>query len=686
MKKVSIIIPVCNVENHLNRAILSALNQTYCNIEIILVDDGSTDNSGILCDDWQKKDDRIRVIHQKNGGLSAARNTGLDIASGDYIYFFDSDDHIKENLLEQVVPYLDSGIELAAFNYYSVRDNEFTRSSLYAQKHIFSSDEERLEFITENLCNYTIGWEVWSRIFVKRIIDKHHIRFADNNKIFAEDLYFSLCYMAHADKIVCMKDCLYYYTLRNDSIMRQDLHKNNCGRFSLLSEAVYEHYRQNNCDFLLKYFPLIHWAIMKPEIQRRCKISGIRKMPEEISAAIQNYDFFQSNLKKAKEMLQMSGALTSAAIMRNKALIDYVLNGNLFRFGLISKGSKVWSKCRLFKNHSKKHRLAESEIKTFLKNPKRIYFLGTEEFGNTGDYLINEAINEFLQKNFPEYKILEVSVNEYERYRPFLLKYMTPEDIIILPGGGNWGDRYPAAENTRLDIIRNWKDLPIIIFPQTICYSCSEEGKRALATAQKIIDQAKNLVICTRENISCKIAEKSFKAPVFLIPDIVFSKDIKRSEERKENKILWCMRNDLESVLPPEDQKILYSACRKLSEDIERIDLQLPFDVFKKERRTEIDRIMKRLFQGDLLITDRLHGMICAAIIGLPCIVFPNFNHKIKSSYEWISQLSYIRFVNDVNEAIELLPDLLKMENCQFDSSSLQPYFEKLKHIISEHI
>ena len=92
MAKVSIIIPVYNVAPYLDRCVQSACNQTYRNIEIILVDDGSTDESGEMCDRWAEKDSRVRVVHKKNGGLSDARNTGLDIAHGKYILFLDSDD------------------------------------------------------------------------------------------------------------------------------------------------------------------------------------------------------------------------------------------------------------------------------------------------------------------------------------------------------------------------------------------------------------------------------------------------------------------------------------------------------------------------------------------------------------------------------------------------------------------
>ena len=97
---VSIIIPVYNVEKYLDKAVQSAADQTYKNIEILLIDDGSKDKSGFLCDEWKKKDDRITVVHKENGGLSSARNAALDICNGDYIYFLDSDDYIDTEAIE----------------------------------------------------------------------------------------------------------------------------------------------------------------------------------------------------------------------------------------------------------------------------------------------------------------------------------------------------------------------------------------------------------------------------------------------------------------------------------------------------------------------------------------------------------------------------------------------------------
>lgn len=99
---ISIVVPVYNVENYLDRCVKSIIAQVYTNIEIILVDDGSSDNSGKICEKWKEKDKRIIVIHKKNGGLSSARNAGIEIAKGKYIAFVDSDDYISKNMYSEL--------------------------------------------------------------------------------------------------------------------------------------------------------------------------------------------------------------------------------------------------------------------------------------------------------------------------------------------------------------------------------------------------------------------------------------------------------------------------------------------------------------------------------------------------------------------------------------------------------
>ena len=140
--KISVIIPVYNVEKYLKRCLDSVVNQTYKNLEIILVDDGSTDKSGNICDEYAAKDKRIIVIHKENGGLSDARNKGLDICTGDYISFIDSDDWIENGFYEYVVNNVKDN-DLLIFDYY-ITNGKFSKWIKYKNTEVELSKEKCL--------------------------------------------------------------------------------------------------------------------------------------------------------------------------------------------------------------------------------------------------------------------------------------------------------------------------------------------------------------------------------------------------------------------------------------------------------------------------------------------------------------------------------------------------------------
>ena len=188
--KISIIIPVYGVEAYLPACVESVLHQTFSDYEVILVDDGSPDGCGALCDAYAKQDLRFRVIHKENGGLSSARNAGLEIARGEYVYFLDSDDTIDSDLLRTVVEHMDRGLDLLAFRYRYLRNDclQEPGREILTGEFLLTNQEEKLEFLEQILIPCKIGWEAWSRVFVREKIEKYGLRFEDNRKIFAEEL------------------------------------------------------------------------------------------------------------------------------------------------------------------------------------------------------------------------------------------------------------------------------------------------------------------------------------------------------------------------------------------------------------------------------------------------------------------------------------------------------------------
>lgn len=309
---ISIIIPVYNVEKYLNRCVDSVLAQTFTDFELILVDDGSTDNSGKICDEYAEKDSRICVIHKQNSGPSDARNAGLDVAKGEYIYFVDSDDYVESDLLEKIIPYMQEGCQLVSFEFLIESDDGSVKPFVYfasGSYHSFKAIEDRLDFITDIFMKYGIGFEVWSRVFDRNIIEKYNLRFEDNT-IFAEDMYFILCYLAHIEKIYALKDNFYHHCLRKDSIMSRNRDKFNLKRFDQLAQAILTHYKKSeSCQYLVENFPLIYLAIFEHAEKILKSASGetdIRYIKSAIYEELDDAAFFRTNirnLKKHKDLL-----------------------------------------------------------------------------------------------------------------------------------------------------------------------------------------------------------------------------------------------------------------------------------------------------------------------------------------------------------------------------------------------
>lgn len=208
---VSVIVPVYNVEKFLDKCIKSIIAQTYKKLQIILVDDGSIDNSGCICDKYATIDDRIIVVHQKNRGLSGARNRGLEIAKGEYIYFIDSDDWIEKSLIEDnldlIIKY---DLDMVIFGYYKEDVNN-------RKKCLQGNKEWSTKEIIDKLINVDIEPCVWNKLYRRKVL--HNVKFPIGRNV--EDLYVLGNILMNCSKIKCNEVCYYHYNrLNNESITK----------------------------------------------------------------------------------------------------------------------------------------------------------------------------------------------------------------------------------------------------------------------------------------------------------------------------------------------------------------------------------------------------------------------------------------------------------------------------------
>ena len=218
---ITIIVAAYNIENYLPRCLDSILSQTYHNLEIIVVDDGSVDETGKICDEYAGKDSRIRVIHQGNMGLSGARNSGLKIATGDYIGYVDGDDYIEpvmyENMLEACVK---NDAQLAICAYRQI-GNEHAANSFSGKRYVLTREEALEIYICDNK-PYHIYNAVWSKLFRKDIIKG--MEFPLGHK--SEDIPYTTKALINTTTCVFVDEPYYNYVVdREDSIMNQNIHE-----------------------------------------------------------------------------------------------------------------------------------------------------------------------------------------------------------------------------------------------------------------------------------------------------------------------------------------------------------------------------------------------------------------------------------------------------------------------------
>ena len=246
MKKVSIIVPIYNKENSIKRCVDSILTQEYKNIELILIDDGSTDKSPKICDNYKKKDNRVVVIHKKNAGVSSARNDGIKIATGNYIQFVDADDYITKDSTKILMRSIsEKNCGLAITHFYRVVGKNVAKKGAIDEKMILNK-ADFAEFMIENPADYYYG-VLWNKIFKKEIIDKYDVKM-DETLSFCEDFIFNLEYMLHIDKISVNPVPTYYYVKTEGSLIAQGFNISDIVRMKLNVIEYYDNFYKSIYD------------------------------------------------------------------------------------------------------------------------------------------------------------------------------------------------------------------------------------------------------------------------------------------------------------------------------------------------------------------------------------------------------------------------------------------------------
>lgn len=242
----SIVVSIYNIERYIERCINSIINQTYSNLEIILIDDGSTDMSGEFCDSFAKMDNRIKVIHKKNEGLGMARNTGLNVASGEYICFFDGDDYIDLDTFNILNNYLnEKPVDITIFGWNDLnKKNVITRKVIPNANKKYFYNEEILEQILPQLIYGTsnkynienLMMSAWSSCYSLNLIKENDWKFTSEREVISEDVYSLLGLYKNVKSVGLINKALYFYCTNETSlthIFRKD-------RFDKIKDFYYK--------------------------------------------------------------------------------------------------------------------------------------------------------------------------------------------------------------------------------------------------------------------------------------------------------------------------------------------------------------------------------------------------------------------------------------------------------------
>lgn len=211
---ISVVIPAYNAEVYIGRCLGSIQKQTYNNLEIIVVDDGSSDNTAQIVQDVKKKDHRVRLIKKENEGVSAARNDGVAAASGKYVYFIDSDDFVDSFIIEKLYQAINSKAQLSVCGFTTVfMDKEDAPFSLY-EKISMISIKQYLEKMSQYLYSVYYG-SLWNKMYLTEIIKENKLEFRKDISL-AEDFIFNLDYLQYVKTVTMLPECMYYYYQGNE--------------------------------------------------------------------------------------------------------------------------------------------------------------------------------------------------------------------------------------------------------------------------------------------------------------------------------------------------------------------------------------------------------------------------------------------------------------------------------------
>lgn len=634
MKKISIIIPIYNVEEYLSECLDSVVNQTYKNLEIICVNDCSTDNSLKILKNYARQDLRIRIIeHEKNKGLGPARNTGIDNANGDYIFFLDSDDYVKNDVIEKLYDKITETKSDLVFSqteaFTFLKDEETINRIKYLNEWLDCRSKKDFYINVDNfedaICN--INCVAWGKLYKKEFLIKNNIRFI-NGKVIHEDNGFWLKICSQFPKIGFINDIGVYYRIRENAITteidkKKNIHKKH-KHMKLVLKDVFDYFKKYSNPILYDFF----------NIQIKNSSEYNRYFYTELGIL-----FKFRWLVNDKKIIIFGLPLFREKIKGNNCKIRKILGVKVYKTNRKPISSTLKKKLPIkiidkentvdFKTDNK-----NTEIKRHIDNLNEFYFLPNQ--GNLGDIVIAATEFQYLENYNYKYEIWGNKKNKKE----FNLLY---------GGGGIWHKLYQKDYQEVIKIFKSRYLKKCVILPSSF-YDCEDA----------ILAMDERFIVFCREKQSLEYClSLNDKAKFILADDMVtnanfdiFKKEFYNSEnirQFKDKKVL--------SSLYLNYFKTLINAKNNLKECKDfnvgyflRSDLESVITLLKSNtidvsscgggcaRNIGLTFLLAKIFiatinEFNIVVTDRLHVGICAAKLGKQVLLLDNSYKKVSGVY-----------------------------------------------------
>ncbi len=307
-----------------------------------------------------------------------------------------------------------------------------------------------------------------------------------------------------------------------------------------------------------------------------------------------------------------------------------------------------------------------------------VIMMATPTHGNLGDQAIVYAQRRILEQAFSNKKIIEIPNNYYVAYPQIVKKFICKQDVLIIDGGGNLGTLWPKEDDKITNIINNFAQNKIIVFPQTCFYQDVLKNSERIERNKKAYLGAKDLTVMLRDKASFDLFNKLFSGVKSLfVPDVVLSLKPKTIKEKRQD-VLVCFRQDCEKKLNETQIASVYKLFG--NKNVKNFSTLVEYNVKEENREKELYKKWAELSSAKLLICDRLHAMIFALITKTPCIAIDNVSKKVGGSFEWIKNAPYVRHVQDVSQIENVLLglDLEKEYQNRFEYP-IQIVMEQLK-------